>query len=211
MRYTVLLVLIFSALHALGQRPSVKCTENSPERRGEEGCTILASRSLRIDSSKPLYWHIDRFDSLQAAKEAAGPDGVAAEAHGSAWVLTVETQAEHHSQNHVVWIGPLTLPRADRYSIRVMSSLLKPGGTTPVHRHAGPEVFYVVSGEQCLETPDSSRRLTAGEFYVLPPDVIHRGRVAGATARRSLALSIYDAARGATHDLAKPPPMVPCH
>jgi hypothetical protein len=30
-----------------------------------------------------MHWHILRFDSLEAAKAAAGPDGVAAEAHGS--------------------------------------------------------------------------------------------------------------------------------
>jgi hypothetical protein len=34
-------------------------------------------------TKKPVYWHIDRFDSLEAATKCAGPDGVAAEAHGS--------------------------------------------------------------------------------------------------------------------------------
>jgi hypothetical protein len=54
------------------QRPPVKCIENSPEWRGEEGCTILANRSLQETLTKDLYWHIDRFDSLEAAMNAAG-------------------------------------------------------------------------------------------------------------------------------------------
>ena len=66
-----------------GERTRVKCLEDSPERRGEEGCAILASRPLVGSVTKAVYWHIDRFDSLEAAKKAAGPDGVAAEAHGS--------------------------------------------------------------------------------------------------------------------------------
>jgi hypothetical protein len=55
------------------QRPGVKCTENSPERRGEEGCTILANRPLSGTPSNKVYWHIDRYDSVKTAMKAAGP------------------------------------------------------------------------------------------------------------------------------------------
>ena len=34
--------------------PGVKCTEDSPERRGEEGCTILTNRPL-VGSSRSLF------------------------------------------------------------------------------------------------------------------------------------------------------------
>src|SRR5215207_5189 len=76
------------------QRPPVKCMENSPERRGEEGCTILTNRPLLGSLTNDVYWHIDRFDSLQAAMKAAGPNGVAAQAHSSFWLMTVETKTE---------------------------------------------------------------------------------------------------------------------
>src|SRR5262249_29262227 len=146
---TILLALVVSTLASVVERPPVKCTQDSPERRGKEGCSILTSRPLLGSLSKPIYWHIDRFDSLEAPKTAAGPNSVAAEAHGSVWLMSVEARAdEHHGGRHVTWVGPLTLPGADRYSMRVQSSLLMPGGTTPVHTHSGPEVFYVVAGEQ---------------------------------------------------------------
>jgi quercetin dioxygenase-like cupin family protein len=211
MSRALLVVLVICALAPAGQRPAVKCIEDSPERRGEEGCTILASRPLLGSLGKPVHWHIDRFDSLEAAKAAAGPDGVAAEAHGSVWLMTVEAQTEgHHGGRHVAWIGPLEMTAADRYSMRVQSSLLRPGTTTPVHTHSGPEVFYVVDGEQCLETADVGHRLGTGQSYVLPADVIHRGRVTGSGSRRALALILHDTARPASHDLDFPPALVPC-
>jgi quercetin dioxygenase-like cupin family protein len=200
-----------AAQKAEHNNPGVKCAEDSPERRGEEGCTILASRPLHGSLSKPVYWHIDRFDSLEAAKKAAGPDGVAAEAHGSVWLATVEARTEgHRGGRHVAWVGPLTLPAAGRYTMRVQSSLLLPGAATPVHTHSGPEVFYVADGEQCLETQEVGHRLGAGQTLVLPAGVVHRGRVTASGGRRALALILHDAARPASHDLADPPRLVPC-
>ena len=165
---------------------SVKCSVDSPERRGEEGCTILASRPLVGPLAERAYWHIDSFDSLETARKAAGPNGVAAVAHGSAWLMTVEAQTEdHHGGTHVAWIGPLVVPDANQYSMRVMSSLLRPGTTTPVHMHPGPEVFYVVAGEQCLETPELSHHLGSGQSLVLSAGTIMRGRITGSIARQA--------------------------
>ena len=211
MNRTILIALVVFSLAPVGQRPPVKCTEASPERRGEEGCTILASRPVVGPLAKPVYWHIDRFDSLEAAKKAAGPDGVAAEAHGGIWLMTVEMQSEeHHGGRHVSWIGPLTLPHSGRYTMRVQSSLLLPGATTPVHTHSGPEVFYILDGEQCLETQELAHRLGAGDTFVLPGDVIHRQRIIAVGGRRNLAIILHDAARPASQDLADPPPLAPC-
>ena len=211
MSRTILIVLAVCALAPAGQRPPVKCAEDSPERRGEEGCTILASRPLVGPPAEPVYWHLDRFDSLEAARKAAGPDGVAAEAHGSAWLLTVEARAEgHHGGRHVAWVGPLALPAAGRYTMRVQSSLLLPGATTPAHTHSGTEAVYVVDGEQCMETRDTGHRLGAGRSLVLPAGAAHRGRVTGAVARRAFGLVLHDAARPASHDLDDPPPLAPC-
>jgi quercetin dioxygenase-like cupin family protein len=208
------LILVFCALCPLAsadERPSVKCMENSPERRGQEGCSILANRPFVASTHGPVYWHIDRFDSLDAATRAAGPDGVAVEAHGAVWLMTVEPRSEEHrGGRHVAWIGPLELPAAAAHSMRVQSSLLGPGTTTPVHTHSGPEVFYIVSGEQCLETPEAGLRLHAGESRILPAGVVHRGRVTGDGTRRALALILYDSAQAASHDLADPPPLVAC-
>ena len=212
MSRAILLILLVYTVAAAQERPPVKCTEDSPERRGEEGCTILANRPLVGSFAKPVYWHLDRFDSLEAAKKAAGPNGVAAEANGLVWLMTVEAKTDkHHGGHHVAWIGPVVLRAADHYSMRVISTMLKPGSTTPVHTHPGPELIYIVEGEQCMETPQVGHRLVAGQSLVLPTGTIHRGRVTVPGGRRALALNLYDAAQPASHDLDKsPPPLSPC-
>ena len=215
---SITLLLMFTLCEiASGQgtqnRSAVKCAEDSPERRGEEGCTILASRPLSGAITGALYWHIDRFNSLEDAKKAAGPNGVAAEAHGGVWLMTVEGKTkEHHGGRHVALIGPLNLPAAECYTMRVASSLLKQGASTPVHIHSGPEAWFIVVGEQCLETEKSAHRLKAGKSFVLATNQIHRGRVQSTEMRGALALVLHDSKRPASHDLtgSNAPPLRAC-
>lgn len=191
--------------------PGVKCTGNSPERRGEEGCTILANRPLVGSVEKPVYWHIDGFDSLEAANKAAGADSVAVEAHGRIWLMSIEAQTEdHHGGRHIETIGPLVLPPADSYMMRLQSTLLKPGSTTPVHTHSGPEGIFVVDGEQCMETVETGHRIAANQSLVVRSGEIHRGRVLGNVARKGFGMIVYDAAQPPSHDPADPPSMVSC-
>ena len=206
-----LFIIVVCIVAAAQERPPVKCTQDSPERRGEEGCTILASRPFVGSVTEPVYWHIDRFDSLEAGKKAAGSNGVAAEAHGGVWLMTVEGKnKKHHGGRHVAWIGPLILPTAEGYIMNVRSTLLQGGASTPVHTHSGPEVFYIVQGEQCLETEKVGHRLRAGQSLILPTDQVHRGRVQKAGMRGALTLVLHDAARPASHDLGKAPPLYSC-
>jgi quercetin dioxygenase-like cupin family protein len=37
-----------------------------------------------------------------------------------------------------------------------------------VHRHAGPEAWYVLSGEQCLETPSGKSVIGTGQSGLVP-------------------------------------------
>lgn len=211
MTRTLLAVITMLAIVESRAQSPVPCAVDSPERRGLEGCSILASRPIIGSTSQPLHWHIDRFDSLDAARKAAGPDSVAAQAHGSFWLLTVEHQADdHHGGTHVARIGPLQLPEAKRYTMRVLSTRLAPGSMTPVHRHPGPEVFYIVSGEQCLQTEQAAHRIVAGQSYVLPADTVHRGRIISSRPRAGFGLVLHDEAKPGTHDLVDPPVLAPC-
>lgn len=215
---SIIVLLVFGLCEIVsGQstenRSAVKCAEDSPERRGEEGCTILASRPLSGPVPKTVYWHIDRFHSLEDAKRVADRNSVAAEAHGGVWLMTVEAKTNHHhGGRHIALIGPLTLPVAESYTMRVQSSLLRQGASTPIHTHSGPEVFYIVSGEQCLETEKAGYRLKAGKAFVLAPDQIHRGRVQSADMRGALALILHDSKQPASHDLTESdsPVMIGC-
>jgi quercetin dioxygenase-like cupin family protein len=207
----LLTLLVLCGAASAQDRPSVKCVENSPERRGEEGCSLLAVRPFAGSTAKPLFWHLDRFDALETATKAAGPDGVAAEAHGSVWLMTLEARGEeHHGGRHVTWIGPLSAPAAEGLSMRVHSTFLREGTTTPVHTHSGPEVFYIVDGAQCLDTQEKGNRLGPGESFILPTDTVHQGRSPGPGPRKALGMVLFDSARPSSHDLADPPPLKRC-
>ena len=51
-------------------------------------------------------------------------------------------------------IGPLPVIAGEKYSAQYMEAILTPGMTSAIHTHAGPEAWYTVAGETCLETPE---------------------------------------------------------
>jgi quercetin dioxygenase-like cupin family protein len=176
------------------------CVENSPERRGEIGCSIIESKPLPEDIKPPLFWHIDRFDSLERARAAVGPTSIAFEAAGTAWLTTIEAEsADHHGGRHVTTVGPLPLPQAQKYAMLVQSAVFTPGMYSLVHHHSGVEAVYVVEGEACFETPTRGFSLRKGETLAVPANTPMRAVVPASTARRHvLAVIVHDAAQPAT-------------
>jgi hypothetical protein len=75
----MLLSLLTANMAAAQLMPT--CVENSPERRGELGCSIIENKLLPNGLKGPLFWHIDRFDSAERARTAVGPASIAFEAH----------------------------------------------------------------------------------------------------------------------------------
>jgi quercetin dioxygenase-like cupin family protein len=199
-RLVVLLLAVAGAATAAAQGSDpIRCVPDSPERRGGTGCSILADNVVSIDPHETLYWHIDRFPSVRAASAAATPSSVAAEAHGSAWLMTVEPQtSDHRGGAHVAVVGPLPLPRATALMMQVMSAHFVPGQVTEPHTHSGPEAWFVVEGEQCLETPDRAVPVKAGETAMIEGGPAMRLVGMGSGVRRALVLILHDASRPAT-------------
>ena len=118
------------------------CVEDSPERRGELGCSIIVRKVLPEGLEEPVYWHIDRFDSIDRARAAAGPASFAFEADGTAWLSAVEsTTSDHHGGQHVTAVGPLPLPKASRYAMQINSAKFTPGMYSRPHTHSGVEAL----------------------------------------------------------------------
>jgi quercetin dioxygenase-like cupin family protein len=69
------------------------------------------------------------------------------------------------------------------------------GMLTTVHRHSGSEAWYVLTGAQCLRTPDQTMVLRAGESGVLPPGPPMVLTSIGPETRRSLVLVLHDASQ----------------
>ena len=175
------------------------CVENSPERRGEIGCSIIQSKVLPDGLKEPLFWHIDRFDSAERARTAVRPASIAFEAGGTSWLMTIESQSsDHHGGRHVARVGPLPLPPAAKYSMQVQSAAFTPGMYSLVHHHSGVEAVYVVEGEACYETPTRAYTLRTGETLAMPGGTPMRAVVTGSACRYVLAVIVHDAAQPPT-------------
>jgi quercetin dioxygenase-like cupin family protein len=182
------------AQRVAAQAQTPVCVENSPERHGGLGCSILVDKPLNGPFTEPVYWHIDRFEALAGAEAVAGDAGIAVEAHGSAWLLTIESQtAEHRGGTHVAAVR-ITLPKGGtRYALQVLSASFSPGMSSAVHHHSGPEAWYVMTGEQCLQTTTGATIARAGETAVVPEGAVMKLVATGAVVRRAIAIIFHDA------------------
>jgi quercetin dioxygenase-like cupin family protein len=193
-----MLLSLLTASTAAAQLMST-CVENSPERRGEIGCSIIEKKALPVGLKEPVFWHIDRFDSLERARAAVDPTSVAFEAAGTPWLLTIESQtSDHHGGKHVAQVGPLPLPQAEKYAIQVQSAVFPPGTYSLPHHHSGVEAVYVIQGEACFETPTRALKLRKGETLALPTGTLMRAVATGSTLRHVLAVIVYDASQPPT-------------
>jgi hypothetical protein len=82
----IVLLALLVAMPARAQEEPM-CVENSPERRGEIGCSIVETKRLPNPVKEPIFWHIDQFESPQNAKAGIGPSSIAFEAHGTWWLM----------------------------------------------------------------------------------------------------------------------------
>jgi quercetin dioxygenase-like cupin family protein len=208
-----LVVLALVAADTLTAQLADTCAPNSPERRGAVGCTIVETKALPDGLREPLFWHIDRFASLERARSAVGPASVAFDAASASWLMTIESQtSDHHGGEHVTQVGPLQLPSATKYAMQAFSVAWTPGLYSLVHHHSGVEAFYVIDGEQCLQTPTEASRMGPGDTAALPAGVVMRVMATGTTMRRALAVLVHDAAQPPTMrmDEGKAPQLASC-
>ena len=183
------------------------CEKNSPERRGEIGCSLVENKALPDGLAEPLFWHIDKFSSGEKARAKISPVSVAFEAHGSWWLMTIEPKVnDHHGGQHVEHLKLPALPPARGHSMLVMSAYIPAGLTSRIHTHSGVEGFYVVDGQQCLETPTRIYKMPKGGSLVIPSGVTMRLVATGSKPRRALAVIVYDSAMPPTTRMEMEPP-----
>ena len=172
-----------------------RCETLVSERTGDAGCYWLTTEPMD-GLSEAVYWHLYTYPTLAIAQAARSRNGVAVQSLGKFWVFTIaDQQWKPANGERVAVIGPLHLERGARYSARYMESILPPEvrGSTG-HSHSGPEAFYVLSGAQCLETPDGTTVTTAGKSVIM-----HSGHPmalsgAGAENRRAVFIVLHDSA-----------------
>lgn len=167
------------------------------ERVSDVGCYFTASVALGELSTEPLFWHLDVFPTRAAAEAVRTPKGVVTESFGQVWLFTVDGDGWRPSGGErVAMIGPLLESSAvgAPYIARFMEAVFPPGLRVPfAHRHSGPEAWYLLSGGQCLETPEGIMIARAGEGMMVregPPMAISS---VGTEMRRSVLLVLHPA------------------
>ncbi len=188
-----LAILASSALpsNAGAQATTRQCTE--VEEPGP--ACLLARQELPSLPKDNLFWHLDRFPSKDAAERAAAATSTVVQAFGSTWLFTISKERwRSKGGEHVADIGPLPLAPSSTYAAEYLRSVFNPGATAPLHVHSGPEAFYAISGDTCLEAPDgvhigrgpgNSLMIKAG-----PPMLL---MAIGKVPRQGFALILHDA------------------
>jgi quercetin dioxygenase-like cupin family protein len=171
------------------------------EKRQELGCYVLARQRLAgLPQGTPLSWHLDAFPTRAAAEAAKDVHGTVVEAFDRTWLFTIAASDwRPGGAKHVATVGPLPLATtAAEYIALYVATTFRPGLSSFVHEHPGPEAWFIVTGEQCLETPDGPIWGRAGESVVVQGDLPMIVHATGNEIRRNFALILHDAAKPAT-------------
>lgn len=174
-----------------------RCVDLKPGgKRGDTGCwNIGVLRSLEF-AEPAVYWHVRRLATRSAADAAKGARGLVAEEAGQVWLSTFGPRdMAAGSGEAVAVVGPLQLPQAKTYDVVLSYAVMRPGERSPVHTHPGPEAWYVLAGEQCLETGEGAKRASAGEAMAVGPNMPMELNVVGTAVRRSLVVVLHDSAQ----------------
>jgi quercetin dioxygenase-like cupin family protein len=170
------------------------------ERTSDVGCWIIAHEPVGRLAASPTFWHLDAYPSVATAEAAKGPSGTVVESLGKIWLLTIENADWRPSGGErIAEIGPLGVVAGEKYSAQYMEAIFNPGMTAPAHVHSGPEAWYTLAGETCLETPQGRQIGRAGREYVVVPGGPPMHLTAtGTEQRRALVLILHDSSKPAT-------------
>lgn len=189
-----LLVLLASA-RTWAQMPG-RCEMPVSERTSEIGCYVSAIQSLGSLPDVPLFWHLYAFPTRTAAEAATAPRGTIIEAFGRIWLFAIAPREWQTSTGEkVAMVGPLPHAADIRYTARYLEGVIPPGERTPIHTHAGPEAWYVLTGVECLETPEGITLARAGDGAVVRSGLPMVLSSVGTETRHTFALILHDSTK----------------
>jgi quercetin dioxygenase-like cupin family protein len=173
------------------------CSTPVKERKTEAGCYTTTEALLGVLPAVPLYWHLYSYPTQAAASASRAPRGTVAEVFGKHWLYTIaEEQWRPAAGEKIAVIGPLDVATDTPYTARYMEATFPPDFETGLvgHRHPGPEAWYVLTGSQCLETPNGLVMASAGGSAMVPEGWPMRISAVGPETRRALVLVLHPSA-----------------
>jgi quercetin dioxygenase-like cupin family protein len=196
-----LLFLSCAGLSAQGvAAPGDPCKPVS-QRTQEIGCWILADQPLGPLAHSPVFWHLDQYPTRDAARADQGPRSIVVESMGKVWLMTIAGEKWRSDHGHRVdEIGPLAILPGEKYSAQLMEAVFTPGMTAPAHVHSGPEAWYAVGGETCLESSDGRVQIgrAGGPPVIVPMGLAMHLTATGSEERRAIVLILHQSSKPAT-------------
>ena len=163
------------------------------EKRPEFGCFNIGVATGLHFSQSSVYWHLRAFPTRKAADAARSATGIVVEEDGRVWLSEFGPRSPApRGGEPIAIVGPLHLSAAKSYSAVLSYAVMRPGDSSRVHTHPGPEGWYILAGEQCLETPAGANRARAGGTMTVRPNIPMELNVTGTALRRAFALVIHD-------------------
>ena len=175
----------------------VACRDVPPgEKRPEYGCFNVGTVTGLHFSQAAVYWHLRGFPTRKAAEAARSATGIVVEEEGRVWLSEFGARdSPPRGGERIAVVGPLQLPPANSYAAVLSYAVMRPGDSSRVHTHPGPEGWFVLAGEQCLETPAGASRARARGTMTVESNTPMELFVTGTAIRRAFALVIHDAAQ----------------
>lgn len=181
---------------ALAQATSRTCPPDgvAPDMPGP--ACLLKRETIGALPQGDVYWRLYAYPTLQAAEHDRPAHGTAVAAFGQAWLFTVGARgAPLTGGRHVADVGPIPVEAGNAYAAEYLKSTFSPGMTAPIHLHSGPEAFYALSGDTCLETPDDVQvGRGPGNSLVIRGGSPMLLMAVGTAPRRGFALILHDPA-----------------
>ena len=171
------------------------------QRTQEIGCWILADEPVGQLARSPVFWHLDAYATRAAAQADKGPQGTVVESFGKVWLMTIADEKWRSAHgDRIAEIGPLPILAGKEYSAQLMEAVFTPGMTAPAHVHSGPEAWYTLGGETCLETSDGRMQIgrPGGPPVIVPMGIAMHLTATGSEERRSIVLILHQSAKPAT-------------
>lgn len=172
------------------------CDTPSARRTSDVGCYLTAVEALSAAPKYPMFWHLHTYPNRTAAENARPVRGAIVESLGKVWLFTMaEGDWRPATGDFVARVGPIPMTPGKSYTVRYMEATFTPGMRTNAHRHSGAEAWFVLTGAQCLETPDGITVVHAGESALVRegPPMLLSG--VGTDVRRALVLVVHDSSQ----------------
>lgn len=181
--------------------PSAVSAQPSP--RASDGqdsyfITTMAERRLtQLPTDRPLYWRIETFKSPEDASAHQSDYALFATVDGQHWLFTLGPKdGTTPGAKKVAEIGPIPVPQAKTYLLRINHAGGPRGSQTPVHSHPGAEAIYVLNGQVTQQTRHGTEEAGAGStLNAHEAEMVMQLKSTGARDLSQLVMFVVDADR----------------